>query len=483
LNSIQFNGKYGCAKCYQPGVTVSTSTRGHTHAYPFNAVDPVGPKQTTSAHVLDARKAHLENSAIKGIKGPTYTWLMKLSSYDIITGTVIDYMHCTLLGVMKQLMSLWFGTEHNKEKYYISRHISVVDQRLKEIKLPSIISRKPRAISEHFKYFKASELRSFLLYYSLPVLFGILPPEYWDHFALFSISIHILVQPSISEYQVQCCQKMLNRFCKYYKDMYSERYMSANVHLLLHLLDTVRELGPLWVYSCFHFEGLNEILKNLVHGTQQVNKQLITSYSYVKQLPVVANEYTQSSPYLEAFKHIYSRHRQCLSNYTIISNNICLLGKPDHILTEEDKLVLSSCGYQDYTRVDKYLRIIFKDINYYSCNWNKSNCNRNNATVAYYIHEKDELHFGIIQSFLLCNSSPPVVFCVLAKLIRCNQPFTMFNSSNHIPHIISCLPPTQDHEIVAIPIEHIYSQCIYLSFNDIKDTVFVVIPANLLEKD
>ena len=116
---------YGCAKCYQPGITVSTSARGHTHAYPFNIADPTGPKRTVTAHASDARKAYLENSAINGIKGPT--WLMKLNCYDIIEGTAIDYMHCTLLGVMKQLLSLWFGTEHKKESYYIGKQISVVD--------------------------------------------------------------------------------------------------------------------------------------------------------------------------------------------------------------------------------------------------------------------------------------------------------------------------------------------------------------------
>ena len=57
--------------------------------------------------------------------------------------------------------------------------------------------------------------------------------------------------------------------------------MSANIHLLLHLPDTVKELGPLWAYSCFHFEGLNGVLKGLVRGTQHIDKQLVISYSYV----------------------------------------------------------------------------------------------------------------------------------------------------------------------------------------------------------
>ena len=80
-------------------VVIVQYARGHTHAYPFKIADPTGPKQTATAHASDARKAYLENSVINGIKGPT--WLIKLNCYDTIEGTAIDYMHCTLLGVMK----------------------------------------------------------------------------------------------------------------------------------------------------------------------------------------------------------------------------------------------------------------------------------------------------------------------------------------------------------------------------------------------
>ena len=33
LNTIQFNGKNGCSKCLQPGVSCTTSRHGHTHVY------------------------------------------------------------------------------------------------------------------------------------------------------------------------------------------------------------------------------------------------------------------------------------------------------------------------------------------------------------------------------------------------------------------------------------------------------------------
>ena len=290
LNCMQYNGNYGCSKCLNPGITFHTSSHGHTHVYPYQGEDPSGhgPKRSKEAHCLDAAKALKDDTVENGVKGPS--WFMKLTHYDIIWGTTVDYMHCLLLGVMKLLMSLWFGTAHNSKRYYIGRKIGLVDKRLTEINPPSIITRKPHKLSKHFKYFKASEYRSFLLYYSLPVLSDILPQEYWNHYALLVISIHNLLQESISEDQLLCCEQMIKKFCSQFEDLYGRRYMTANMHYLLHLTDCVKELGPLWVYSCFHFESQNGVPKSLIHGTQKVEKQIITSFSYQKNLPVAAEE-------------------------------------------------------------------------------------------------------------------------------------------------------------------------------------------------
>ena len=100
-------------------------------------------------------------------------------------------MYCMLLGITKLLLSLWFGSEHSREEYYIERSVSIVNQRLLEIQSPSSITRKP---SKHTKYFKASEYRAFLLCYSVPALAGLLPQKYWDHHALLVIAVYWLLQ-------------------------------------------------------------------------------------------------------------------------------------------------------------------------------------------------------------------------------------------------------------------------------------------------
>lgn len=48
-------------------------------------------------------------------------------------------------------------------------------------------------------YFAASEVRSWLLYYSLPVLKGILPDDFYCHYALLATSIYLLLQQPVTQ--------------------------------------------------------------------------------------------------------------------------------------------------------------------------------------------------------------------------------------------------------------------------------------------
>ena len=47
-----------------------------------------------------------------------------------------------------------------------------------------------------------------------------------------------------------------------------KRYVTIKIHQLLHLVECVRHLGPLWAHSCFPFEDLNGRLKKMFHGTR-----------------------------------------------------------------------------------------------------------------------------------------------------------------------------------------------------------------------
>ena len=102
-----------------------------------------------------------------GIKGPSVLGL--LPGFDIVKGFVPDYMHCVglLLGVTRHFVcDLWFDTSNNGRQFYRGPQIETINERLQNIKCPHEITRTPRSLKT-VKYWKASEWRAFLLFYSL----------------------------------------------------------------------------------------------------------------------------------------------------------------------------------------------------------------------------------------------------------------------------------------------------------------------------
>lgn len=135
LNSVQYNGKFGCHKCEQPGETVGVGERGHVHAFPYQHGDPKGPLRKNEKFALHMKVAYETNTIVKGVKGQCC--LGKLKCYNLIEGTAIDYMHSVLLGVMRLLMVLWFSSEFFREPFNMSKNSKEIDRRFKDITPPS----------------------------------------------------------------------------------------------------------------------------------------------------------------------------------------------------------------------------------------------------------------------------------------------------------------------------------------------------------
>lgn len=60
-NSIQFNGKYGCWRCLQPGEPFHTQKGGICHILPYNDDDPCGPKRSLDSIRSDVQEGSKQN--------------------------------------------------------------------------------------------------------------------------------------------------------------------------------------------------------------------------------------------------------------------------------------------------------------------------------------------------------------------------------------------------------------------------------------
>ena len=63
------------------------------------------------------------------------------------------------------------------------------------------------------KSITASEYRSWLLFYSIPILKDILEESYYQHYILLVEAVGLLLNTSISEMDLQHAENLLQRFC------------------------------------------------------------------------------------------------------------------------------------------------------------------------------------------------------------------------------------------------------------------------------
>ncbi|XP_064460291.1 uncharacterized protein LOC135370470 [Ornithodoros turicata] len=282
----QFNGQYGCLWCTHKGEVTSTG-RGHSRVYPI--ADKLPKKRTDASFRKNAAEAAAGRSTEMtcGIKGATI--LFQLAFFFFPMNFVVDHMHAVCLGFVRSTASLWFGHKGNAYPYHIGNMIPEVDRRLNGMKVIWEITRLPRSLTE-WKYWKASEWRNWLLFYSPVVLKGLLPKRYFLNWLKFVHIMHILHGKTVPMDKLHTVQQELISFLKEYQDLYGKSAMKYNTHLLLHLIDSVMEWGPLWCLSCFCFEGMNAQLLRLINGTRYVHMQIVDKYLIHQSLqPLVAS--------------------------------------------------------------------------------------------------------------------------------------------------------------------------------------------------
>lgn len=139
-------------------------------------------------------------------------------------------MHAVLEGVTRWLLRAWFNSSNCRKPFYIGRFVTAIDNALLSQHPPHEFSQRPRAISTHMKYWKASELRSWLLYYSLPLLQNYLPPLYLHHYSLQVCAMHILLQDSIAPATRAAAAEMIKDFTELLSDLYGAESCTANAH-------------------------------------------------------------------------------------------------------------------------------------------------------------------------------------------------------------------------------------------------------------
>lgn len=259
-------GFNACERCTATGVT-------YEHRRVFEREVDVVPR--TDAEFRDGQYMYGEKPHQHSVSP-----LLELG-IPMVSGFPLDYMHLVLEGVQKRLLKFWKGSFKNIRNGALSSDLlKQLDSGISgivNVVLPSEFNRQPRVLKYSDRW-KATEYRSFLLYYGIVSLKGVLSKDLYKHYLSLVVSIRILCEANITKRNnlLPFARKCLDYFVWKAKDHYGRAFTVYNVHNLLHLSDDVENFNlSLDEMSCFPFENYLGWLKKLVKGRNKPLVQLV----------------------------------------------------------------------------------------------------------------------------------------------------------------------------------------------------------------
>ena len=169
---------------------------------------------------------------------------------------------------------------------------------------------------------------------------------YFQHHILLVEAIHTLNSQSISHDDIDKCEQLLHHYCAMCAILYGDNVMGINVHNLVHLADVVRDLGPLYIYSCFPYESLNGDIKSLFHGTQAIEKQMAHAISKIVKLPVLANQIAKDSNVYTFFQKLRGIAIQKGTEISVIDSHTYILGNVKYRTLNAEELQVAQRDIQ-----------------------------------------------------------------------------------------------------------------------------------------
>lgn len=445
LNMKSHNSKYACNTCEQKTEKITFTAEELTKRAKGKRIQrrrgflfKEEPARLREEQRLkrQGQEAYQQGKAVKGVKGPSL--LQIVPRLDLATFLVAEYMHTVCLGVVRHFLMLWICVPG---PWCIREYIDEIDNIIMNIRPPTSIGRLPRGISDACRW-KASEFRSWLLFYSLPIISKHMAFVYSQHWSLFVMSIYLLLKEEISPTDIDMAETMLKLFVRDIGQLYREKDYLYNVHTLIHLPLYVRRWGPLWATSAFGFESYYGVLAHCIHGSKNPGKELVKNIKLVYGIQILRNKIALQSNVSENLST--DNHVQLM--------NKCLIKLSEaerHILHKNGLLHQNICVFSRA----KINREIFTSLLY------TAEKKRNNYTVQFVTNEPSFFcGYGEIKFFLSVSMRDNDTYVIIKVLnvnhrnIICHHP-----SRTKVSHII---PVNNSEELLLIKMNNILCKVI-----------------------
>lgn len=274
LKQIVGHGAYNsCERCVQ---------KGEYHGGHVALVEVDKPMRTDGSF-----KEHSDHHHhIPNKESPLVTKL----DFNMVSGFVLDYMHCTCIGTMKRLLTRWKRSKPNEKKCHLS-----VDQKTKFDEtllslakhIPSDFPRKFQGGLHHLSHWKASEMRLMMVYVGMVLLAdkSLFSSTIQYNFLLFAVAMRLLLFDGMQDNMI-IVSELLEDFLKTSSEIYGKSFVSYNIHSMIHLPDDYKRYGNLNRISAFPFESylgtnvkgsvragykpLNQIVQHLTNKNEEI---------------------------------------------------------------------------------------------------------------------------------------------------------------------------------------------------------------------
>ena len=205
--------------------------------------------------------------------GVRYSVLLELPYLDIVRNHIIDPMHNLLLGTAKHVMKTWMA-----KGIVAPNDLKLLEERVSQIQCPYDVGRIPLKISSGFAGFTADQWLNWTVVYSVVALKGIADQNHYNCWLLYVKACSMLCCKFIKKSDVSTADQYLQQFCRNFEALYGEDACTPNMHLHLHLKESLLDYGPVYAFWLFTFERLNGTLGSYSTNNKNVEIQIMRKF-------------------------------------------------------------------------------------------------------------------------------------------------------------------------------------------------------------
>ena len=275
--------KCGCSKCTKIFET-NPDNGAMCYGGDFNTVSAPRKEDDHCAQAFLGQQ-QVSNAAkqrVESLSGSRFTSLMHLEYFDCIRFHIIDAMHNLFLGTAKHVMkNIWL----NEDSPIIpkNRH-TILQSKVDKCAFPSSLGRIPHKIASGFSSFTAGKWKIWTMTLSMYVLEGELEQTHLNCWHLFVRACQILVSPMLTIEEAEQGHDLLVKFCIEFERLYGIEKVTPNMHMHTHLVECIKDYGPVYAFWLFSFERYNGILGNYRTNNRSVEVQFMQHFMHDVQV-------------------------------------------------------------------------------------------------------------------------------------------------------------------------------------------------------